>query len=86
MVEVLKMGLQLWRLRAAAGMEMTRNICRVPSYEDVIQAIVVPKVFVMPATGLNRLIGFSRESRRTGSHFGNKNSGVDPDRLSEFCL
>ena len=77
------MGLLLWCLRAAAGMEMKRNIRHVLSYEDVIQVIVVPKVLVMPATGL---IGFSRESRRPGSQFGDKNSSVDPDRLCEFCL
>jgi hypothetical protein len=51
-VEVLKMGLLLWCLRAV---EMTRNR-RVPSYKDIIQAIIVPKVSVVPATGL---IGFS---------------------------
>ena len=56
---------------------------RVPSYEDAVRAIVVPKELVVPATGL---IEFSRESRRPGSHFGDKNGGVDPDRLCEFCL
>ena len=53
------------------------------SYEDIIQAIFVPKVVVVPAMGL---IGFSRESRRIASHFKDKNGEVDPDRLCEFCL
>ena len=53
------------------------------SYEDIIHAIIVPKVLVVPPTGL---IGFSRELRRLASHFGDKNAGVDPDRLCEFCL
>jgi len=56
--------------------------CRLPSYQDIIQAII-PKVLAVPATGL---IGFSRESRRLASHLGDKNGGVNPDRLCEFCL
>ena len=53
------------------------------SYGDIIQAIIVPKVLVVPAMGL---IVFSMESRRIASHFRDKNGGVDPDRLCEFCL
>ena len=77
MVEVLKMGLLLWCLRAAVGMKMTRNVGRHRT-KALFRQLSSQKCLVVPATGL---IGFSRESRRLASHFGDKNGGVDPDRL-----
>ena len=84
MVEVLKIGLAALVPQGDCtdGNDEGYMSCAA-SYQDILQAIIVPKVLVVPATGL---IGFSRESRRLASDFGDKNGDVYLDRLCEFCL